>query len=33
MSKPKFSAEERAQIVQEYLDGKGSYRVIGKNME
>ena len=30
MSKPKFSAEERAQIVQEYLDGKGSYRVIGK---
>ena len=30
MSKPKFSAEERAQIVQEYLDGKGSYRVIGE---
>ena len=30
MSKPKFSAEERAQIVQEYLDRKGSYRVIGK---
>ena len=30
MSKPKFSAEERAQIVQEYLDGKGSAAVLGK---
>ena len=30
MAKSKFSPEERARIAQEYLDGKGSYRVIGK---
>ncbi len=30
MSKSKYSPEERAGIAQEYLDGKGSYRVIGK---
>ena len=30
MAKSKFSPEERAQIAQEYLDGKGSAAVLGK---
>ena len=30
MAKSKFSPEERARIAQEYLDGKGSAAVLGK---